>query len=93
VTDAELNSLAAAFRGVIEEQAVTFRAQLASLQARLDDEIVKSTAHRLYESEARQRMATTLADAVGDAVVPHLRQLQQRTVALEQRAVPTEAAS
>jgi Arc/MetJ family transcription regulator len=93
MTDTELAALAAAFRGIIEEQGTVFRAQLATLQGRLDDEIVKNAAHRLHESGSRERMAKMLADAVGDAVVPHLRQLQQRTVALEQRSKSTEATS
>jgi hypothetical protein len=79
MNDVELSSLAAAFRSVIEEQGMAFRAQIATLHARLDDEIAKAAAHRLLESEARQRMAKTLADAIGDAVAPSLQQLRQRT--------------
>ena len=93
MTDTDLRSLAAAFRGIIEEQATALRSQLAALRTRLDNEVAKAAAHRLYESEARERMAKRLADAVGNAVVPHLRQLQQRTVALEQRNTPTEGAA
>jgi hypothetical protein len=85
MNDVELSSLAAAFRSVIEEQGMAFRAQIATLHARLDDEIAKSAAHRQCAGEAQQRMAQLLATAVGDAVTPTLRQLQQRTAELERR--------
>lgn len=87
MTDTELAALAAAFRGIVEEQAVTLRGQLATLQGRLDDEIVRGAAHRMRESAARERLPKLLVDAVGDAVAPRLQQLQQRTAELERQAV------
>jgi hypothetical protein len=90
MTDAELQSLAAAFKGVIEEQAVTFRAQLTDLRADLDLERAKNAEYRRLESQSQQRMYAQLADAVGDAVRPSIQDLRQRTAVLEQRSMPTE---
>jgi phage shock protein A len=92
MTDTELAALAAAFKSVIEDQGIALRAQIADLRADLDAERQKNAAHRLFESEARQRMAKTLADAIGDAVAPSLQQLRQRTAELERR-VPAGASS
>lgn len=89
MTDSELQAMVAAVKAVLGEQALTLQAQIASIRQDLDDERTKNVERRLLESESHQRTMAKLADAVADAIRPHLAELKRRTGELEQRAMQT----
>ncbi|HMO49363.1 MAG TPA: hypothetical protein PKB14_25480 [Rubrivivax sp.] len=77
MTDEELQALAAAFAGQIEEQALRHRAEMAALRRGINGDI--------------DRLMKKLGEAVGDALLPAFDELRRRTAALESRSAALEA--